>query len=263
MYYTKKLNKYLYMKKYKFLRISKTKKLRYIHNYCSKKLYVIFLPGFMSDIEGKKPQSFLRFALKQKIGFLTFEYSGHGKSSGKFTLGNISTWTKETSFMIKKFVKKNYFILIGSSMGAWIALNQFKNFGKQIKGFVGIGSAPEFLTRLMWNKFPKKLKKQLTSTGICQIESGKYKYPISYQLIKDGRKNKIFFKKFKHKIYLTMFHGKKDEVVPVIFSKKILRIFKRAKKKLIIIKKGDHSLYSVRSLKMIQNELKRIVKNIS
>ena len=108
-----------------------------------------------------------------------------------------------------------------------------------------------------------KLKKQLTSTGICQIESGKYKYPISYQLIKDGRKNKIFLKKFKHKIHLTMFHGKKDEVVPVIFSKKILRIFKRAKKKLIIIKKGDHSLSSVRSLKMIQNELKRIVKNIS
>jgi pimeloyl-ACP methyl ester carboxylesterase len=55
-------------------------------------------------------------------------------------------------------VKKNNFILIGSSMGAWIALNQFKYFKSQIKGFLGIGSAPEFLTRLMWNKFPKKTK---------------------------------------------------------------------------------------------------------
>ena len=83
MYYTKKLNKYLYMKKYKFLRISKTKKLRYIHNYCSKKLYVIFLPGFMSDIEGKKPQSFLRFALKPTSSISQIQKSINSKGKVK------------------------------------------------------------------------------------------------------------------------------------------------------------------------------------
>ena len=149
------------MKKFKYLKFSNTKKLRYSHNYFKENLYLIFLPGFMSDIEGKKPQAFLKFAKKNKLGFLGLEYSGHGKSSGIFTKGNITIWSNDTKKIIKKIVKKNDFILIGSSMGAWIALNQFKYFKSQIKGFVGIGSAPEFLTRLMWNKFTKKMKKEI------------------------------------------------------------------------------------------------------
>ena len=78
------------MKKFKFLKISHTKKLRYIDNYSKGKLYLIFLHGFMSDIEGKKPQTLLKFAKNNKLGFLALEYSGHGKSSGIFTKGNIS-----------------------------------------------------------------------------------------------------------------------------------------------------------------------------
>ena len=102
-----------------------------------------------------KTSNFKTVCFKEKIRFLALEYFGHGKSSGDFTKGNISIWTKNTKFLIKKIVKKNNFILVGSSMGAWISINQFKYFKKQIKGFLGIGSAPEFLTRLMWNKFPK------------------------------------------------------------------------------------------------------------
>ena len=179
------------MKKFKYLKLSKTKKLRIIDNYFKKKLYIVFLHGFMSDIEGKKPQTLLRFAKKKKLGFLSLEYSGHGKSSGEFTKGNISSWTKDATVVIKKRVKKNNFILIGSSMGAWIALNQFRNFKSQIKGFLGIGSAPEFLTRLMWNKFPKKTKRELMKTGKILIKNGGYEYPITLQLIKDGGKNKV------------------------------------------------------------------------
>ena len=84
---------------------------------------------------------------------------------GKFIKGNIGLWSNDAKLSIKKIVKKNDFILIGSSMGAWIGLNQFKYYKKQIKGFIGIGSAPEFLTRLMWNKFPKKIKSELINKG--------------------------------------------------------------------------------------------------
>ena len=149
------------MKKYKYLKITKAKKLRYISNYYKKKLYIVFLHGFMSDIDGEKPKAFKRFAVKKKLGFLALEYSGHGKSSGKFVKGNISQWSSDTKKLIGKIVKKNNFIVIGSSMGSWIALNQFKYFEKQIKGFIGIGSAPEFLERLMWKKFPKKIKSEI------------------------------------------------------------------------------------------------------
>ena len=250
------------MKKFKYQKISKTKKLRYIDNYYKKNLYIVFLPGFMSDIEGQKPQSLKRYAIKKKLGFLALEYFGHGKSSGEFTKGNISIWSKNTKLLIKKIIRKNDFIIIGSSMGAWIALNQFKYFKKQIKGFLGIGSAPEFLTRLMWNKFPKKIKKEIVTKGISIIENGQYKYPITHQLIKDGRKNKVLSKKINSKIKVTMIHGQKDEVVPVSFSRKVLAIFTKAKKKLMVIKNGDHSLSDKKSLNKIVKELNRIVIDI-
>ena len=121
-------------------------------------------------------------------------------------------------------------------MGAWISLNQFKYFKSQIKGFIGIGPAPEFLTRLMWNKFPKKTKKELLKTGKILIKNGGYEYPITLQLIKDGKKNKVLNKKIKSKINVTMIHGQNDEVVPTIFSKYVLKLFNKAKKKIIIIK---------------------------
>ena len=250
------------MKKYKYLKISKTKKIRYIHNYSNKNLYIVFFPGFMSDVEGEKPRSLKRFTIKNKLGFLAIEYSGHGKSSGKFINGNITKWTQEARISIKKIVRNKKFIIVGSSMGAWIALNQFKYFKKQIKGFIGIGSAPEFLDRLMWKKFPKKIKKEIIDKGISHIKHGQYEYPITKQLIKDGKKNKILSKKIKSKIYVTLLHGRKDEVVPVLFSRKTLRLFINSDKKLVIIKNGDHSLSSKNSLKKINNELNEIVKKI-
>ena len=146
-------------------------------------------------------------------------------------------------------------------MGTWIALKQFKYFNKQIKGFLGIGSAPEFLERLMWNKFSKKIKKEIVSKGIYNLKYGNYEYPITHQLIKDGRKNKILNNKYKSKISITMIHGSNDEVVPVSYSKKVLNLFKNANKKLIVIKNGDHSLSSKKNLKKIISELNKIVFN--
>ena len=250
------------MNKFKYLKISNNKKIRYLGNIFQNRLYIVFLHGFMSDIEGEKPNNILKYAKGKKLGFLALEYSGHGKSSGKFTNGNISKWSKDVEVLIKKVVKKNNFILVGSSMGAWLSLNQFKIFKKQIKGFLGIGSAPEFLENLMWKKFTKKMKNEIVKKGIIKLKNGKYEYPISYQLIKDGRRNKILHKKINSKINVTMIHGNKDEVVPQIYSKKVLKVFYKAKKKLVIIKNGDHSLSSKRGLKKINLELNNIVSNI-
>ena len=247
------------MTKFKYYKISKTKKIRYLSNNFKKNLYLVFLHGFMSDLEGEKPKAFLKYAKKNKLGFLAVEYSGHGKSSGEFTKGNITKWTNETKTMIKKIVKKNNFILIGSSMGSWISLNQFKYFKKQIKGFLGIGSAPEFLEKIMWKKFSKKMKRETIKKGIYNLKHGGFEYPITYQLIRDGRKNKILHKKINIKIPVTMLHGSKDDTVPVIFSKKILGLFVKAKKKLIIIKNGDHSLFNKKHQKKIINELDQII----
>ena len=216
----------------------------------------------MSDIEGKKPRALKKYSVKKKLGFLAMEYSGHGKSSGKFTKGNLSIWSKDAKISIEKIVKKNNFILVGSSMGAWISLNIFKHFQNQIKGFLGIGSAPEFITRIMWKKFNKETKKEIIKKGICKVSYGDHEYPITHQLIKDGRKNRILSKKISLPINVTMVHGDKDDVVPVTLAKKVLKIFVGAKKKLVIIKNGDHSLSKKNSLKKIIKELDRIVSNV-
>ena len=144
-------------------------------------------------------------------------------------------------------------------MGSWISLNQFKYFQKQIRGFLGIGSAPEFLEKIMWKKFTKKMKVETIKKGIYNLKHGGYEYPITYQLIKDGRKNKILHKKINLEIPVTMIHGSKDDTVPVIYSKKVLKIFTNAKKKLLIIKNGDHSLFNKKLQKEIIKELELII----
>jgi len=247
------------MSNFKYLKISEFKKLRYLSINQNSNLSIVFLHGFMSDIEGDKPNNFLKYCKKRKLGFLAIEYSGHGKSTGKFTDGNITKWTEDVRIAIKKIVKNNKFILIGSSMGSWLSLNQFKFFKNQIKGFLGIGSGPEFLEHLMWKKFSNKIKKEIIQKGIYILKHGDYEYPITYQLIKDGKKNKVLHKKYKIKIPVTMIHGSKDEVVPTSYSKKILKIFINAKKKILVIKNGDHSLSKKKYLKKINIELDKII----
>ena len=250
------------MNKFNYLKITNYKKIRYLHNYKKNNLYIVFLHGFMSNIEGEKPKTILKYAKKNNLGFLAIEYSGHGKSSGKFTEGNISRWSKDVQVSIRKIIKKNNFILVGSSMGSWLSINQFSFFKKQIKGFLGIGSAPEFLEHLMWKKFTKKMKNETIKKGIYNLKHGNYEYPITYQLIKDGRKNKVLEKKISSKIKVTMIHGNKDEVVPQKYSKQVLKIFTTAKKKFVKINNGDHSLSNKKSLKKIVLELNKIVSDI-
>ena len=250
------------MNKFKYLKITNYKKIRYLHNYKKSNLYIVFLHGFMSNIEGEKPKTILKYAKKNNLGFLAIEYSGHGKSSGKFTEGNISRWTKDVQVSIRKIIKKNNFILVGSSMGSWLSINQFSFFKKQIKGFLGIGSAPEFLEHLMWKKFNKKMKNETIKKGIYNLKHGNYEYPITYQLIKDGRKNKVLEKKISSEIKVTMIHGNKDEVVPQKYSKQVLKIFTTAKKKFVKINNGDHSLSNKKGLKKIVLELNKIVSDI-
>ena len=243
------------MNKIKYLKLSNNLRIRYFTNNLKKNFNIVFLHGFMSDIEGEKPKIFSKFCTKKNINFLAIEYSGHGKSSGRFTDGNISKWSKQVKIVIKKIIKKRNFILIGSSMGSWISTKQFEFYENQIRGFIGIGSAPEFLERVMWKKFSRKMRQRAINEGIYNLKHGGYEYPITYQLIKDGRKNKVLNKKINSRIPVTLFHGSKDEAVPAIYSRKLIKVFRNAKKKLIILKNGDHSLFNKKYQKIILKEL--------
>jgi|TARA_B100000586_G_C19985341_1_gene373840 alpha-beta hydrolase superfamily lysophospholipase len=219
----------------------------------------------MSDMIGKKPNAIQKFCRKKKIGFIKFEYSGHGKSSGKFTDGNISKWTNDAKQLIKTKTKgKKKLIFIGSSMGSWIALNLFKNFHSKIKGFIGIASAPEFTEEIMWKNFSKKIKKNILKNKIYYLNNDyEEPYPITKSLIMNGRKNKILNKKINIKIPVILFHGLKDKIVPLKFSKKIFKLLKTQNKKIIKIKDGDHSLSRKKDLRRICFELRKMTTNIA
>ena len=237
-------------KRSKYFTALNKKKIKYSLIKKNSQITVVFFHGFMSDMIGAKPSFIQKFCSKHKLDFLKFEYSGHGKSSGKFIEGNISRWTNEAKQLIKAKIKKNNkLIFIGSSMGSWISLNLFPVFKNRLKGFIGIGSAPEFLENLMWKKFTKKIKKIILAKKIYNLEHGEFTYPITKQLIFDGRKNKVLNNKINLKIPIILFHGKKDNVVPVNCSRKILKICKKSKKKLIVIKNGQHSLSRKSDLK--------------
>ena len=247
----------------KFYKTNKNRKLRYSLINSKKNVIIIFFHGFMSDMTGNKPTAFHRFCKKEKLGYLRFEYSGHGKSSDEFVNGNISKWTDDARQIIKAKIKKNKkLIFIGSSMGSWIALNLAKNFKSQLKAFIGIASAPEFTERLMWKKFPKKIKKILNEKKIVEIKNDYGStYPITKNLIDNGRKNKIF-SKLKLNLPSVLFHGTNDKSVPLIFSSKTLKLFRSLNKKIIKIKNGDHSLSRKSDIKKILKELTRLVNEI-
>ena len=149
-------------------------------------------------------------------------------------------------------------------MGSWIMLNLFKVFHRQLIGFIGIASAPEFTEEIMWKKFDKKIKKIIFSNKIYYLDNDYEKpYPITKNLIIDGRKNKLPKKIINTNIPIILFHGLKDKLVPLKFSIKIFKLFKTQNKKIIKIKDGNHSLSRKKDLRRICSELRKIVINIT
>ena len=251
-------------KRSKYFTTLNKRKIKYLFIKKNSLITVVFFHGFMSDMIGAKPNAFQKFCKKQKLNFLKFEYSGHGKSTGKFIEGNISKWTNEAKQLIRSKIKKDKnLIFIGSSMGSWIAINLLPFFKKKIKGFIGISSAPEFLEELMWKKFNNKIKKTIMTKKIYYLEHGGFTYPLTKQLILDGRKNKVLNNKINLNIPIVLFHGTNDDIVPLNLSRKILKIFRKSHKKLIKIKNGDHSLSRKNDLKKICNELSQMTNHHS
>ena len=247
------------MTKFNYIYFKKDKKLRILNSKLNSKLTVVFLHGLKSDLEGKKPLFLNKYCKKKKVNFLSLEYSGHGKSYGKFENGTISQWRNNVKFVIRKIIKKEKFLIVGSSLGAWLGLLQFQDFKKQIIGFIGIGSAPEFLDRLIWQKLKNNEKKTFLKKKFYMLKSDDYDYKIKLALLKDGRKNKVLNRKINSKIPVFLIHGKKDDVVPINLSKKIFSIFPKAKKKIQIIKGGDHSLSRKGDLNKLANLIDEII----
>jgi len=221
---------------------------------------IIFLHGLMSNIQSKKAKHLKKFVNKNKINLLLFEYSGHGKSSGKFTDFSIKNWVNDSRSIIKKLIKKNKIVLVGSSMGAWIGVILIRYFYKRIKGYVGIASAPDFTEELIWKKLNISEKNNIKKNRIYKLKSNHNNfYPITKKFIIDGKKNLILNKKIKCNFPVELLHGINDSSVPWFYSLKLLKTLISKKINLTIINDGDHSLSRTQDLKKLDLAIKNII----
>jgi len=221
---------------------------------------IIFLHGLMSNIKSKKAKHLKKFVDKNKINLLLFEYSGHGRSSGQFTNFSIKDWVADSKLIIKKLVKNNKIVLIGSSMGVWIGIILIKYFYKRIKGFIGIASAPDFTEELIWKKLNIIEKNKIRKNKIYKLTSSHNNfYPITKKFLFDGKKILVLNKKIKCNFPVELFHGINDSSVSWFYSIRLIKTLISKKFNLTIIDDGDHSLSRTKDLNKIDLAIKKII----
>ena len=219
--------------------------------YKRNKKTVIFLHGLMSDMTGSKSNFFNKFCRINNVSFLCFDFRGHGRSSGEITDFGVSDWFNDLKLIINK-LKINKPILIGSSMGGWVAMSYALHYPIKVSKLIGIAPAPDFTTELLWKKFTKQQKLAIKNKKIIENKIDKsFSYFYSLNLFKNS-KNKLLKnnkKIFKGKTLL--FHGSQDNTVPLDYNKGL--IFKKNFMNLmmITIKGADHSMSDNDSLQNI------------
>ena len=212
---------------------------------------VIFLGGFRSDMNGTKALALEDFCISQKRDFLRFDYSGHGSSAGVFSDGCISDWLEDSRNIIGKLCEDNQ-ILVGSSMGGWLAFLLANKIKKKIKGLVGIAAAPDFTETGFWQSFTLTERKQLDEIGYVDVASDYDEpYRITKKLIEDGRKHLIFGKSKNYDFPIRLLQGTADAAVNIEVPLQLLDETSSPDIRLTLIKGADHSFSSERCLKAI------------
>ena len=222
---------------------------------------LVFLGGFMSDMMGSKATHLEDWAIKNHYGFLRFDYSGHGKSDGIFTDGSILSWFEDALAVLDDLTNGKQ-ILIGSSMGGWIALLLAKNRPNRVHSIIGVAAAPDFTEDLMWSNFNDNEKKRIIEDGILLQESeySDEPYKISRNLILDSKNCLVLREKLNFEFPIRLLQGTADNDVPLDLALRLINHIDCDDAKLEIVKGADHSFSSEKCLKLIVSNLKELLK---
>ena len=209
---------------------------------------LFWLGGFKSDMKGTKAVALDAWAEAQGRACLRFDYSGHGESGGAFTDGTISRWLEESLAVYLQFAKGPQ-VVIGSSMGGWLALllaqalRQHKD-AAPIAGMVLIAPAVDFTEELMWKQFPDAIKREIEDKGVWLRPSdyAEGPYPITRALIEDGRKHLLLGGLIETGCPVHILQGVQDPDVPWRHAVELVARFAHDDVVLTLIKDGDHRL---------------------
>jgi len=230
---------------------------------------IIFLGGFRSDMEGTKALFLEKTAQELDIDFIRFDYFGHGKSSEEFTKCNITTWKENVISVLDNLTDKKQ-IIVGSSLGGWLMQLATLERSDKIAALLGIASAPDFTEELMWDIFDEDARKQLTENGIYQLPTNycnspteEDPYPITMQLIEDGRKN-LLLNRDSINIHcpVRFVHGLNDEDVPFDFSLRTAKKMTSNDVHVHYVKSADHRMSDDVALNSIKEQLISLVSSL-
>jgi pimeloyl-ACP methyl ester carboxylesterase len=203
---------------------------------------VVFLPGFRSDMAGDKATSLAAFCAERGNAMLRFDYSGHGTSDGAFTDGTIGRWAADALAVIDQLTDGTL-ILVGSSMGGWLALLTALARPDRVAALVGIAAAPDFTEALMWEAMTFEERATLMRDGILHIPS---EYgeptPVTRALIEDGRNHLLLSSPIALRCPVRLLHGQADPDVPWEMALRIADQLDSADVRVTLVKDGDHRL---------------------
>lgn len=224
---------------------------------------VVFLSGFMSDMDGTKASALHEFCKKHNYPFVRFDYFGHGKSSGKFTDGTIGIWKQNVLDVLDNLTTGKQ-ILVGSSMGGWLMLLAALERPERIAGLVGVASAPDFTEDLIWNEMTPGQQRELQENGIFNLESeyGEAPYPITLQLIQEGRKHLLLHSNININCPVRLIHGLKDEDVPSSLSTRIALQITSSDVKVKLVENGDHRMSTPENIELLCETIEKLIDAI-
>ena len=223
---------------------------------------LVFLGGFMSDMMGSKATHLEDWAKNNHCGFLRFDYSGHGQSSGVFESCNISDWV-EDSYEIITGKTKGPIILIGSSMGGWISFLIYQKLRDRIAGIVTIAAAPDFTEDYFWANLSDEQKSELLSAGRIFLPSDYDEpYPITLALIENGRKHLILKRPLKVLCPIRMLQGTADKSVEVQTAIKLLNHIDCDNMHLKLVAQADHSFSSPTCLQILEKTINEVILEV-
>lgn len=152
---------------------------------------ILYLPGLIRPKSEGKSVNLRSFCKKNGFSFLSADYFGTGKSTGDIIDGTVSKWTSDTIFLIENLLgqKQGKVVLVGHGVGAWISFLIASKRPDLVRGVVGIAADPDFTEELLWKTLSDEIKDKIMTEGVAEIQWGANKYPISRNLIVDGRNN--------------------------------------------------------------------------
>lgn len=221
---------------------------------------VMFLGGFMSDMDGGKALALEAHCKHIGRAFIRFDYQGHGSSSGDFSDGTIGLWAKDALAVLDHLTEGPQ-LLVGSSMGGWTSLLCAKARPGRVKGFVGIAAAPDFTTRMWQNELTETQRQTILSQGLVKIPTdyGPEPYILTKALFDDGHKNRVVHTPLHLDIPMRLIQGTADPDVPWQTALHIAEMATSSDVEVILVPEGDHRLSEPRDLKRLTRVVDELV----